>query len=764
MNYRFSLIDYTFNSNGVTTVLSDEPIGWDSFEIRVKRDLKTHGITFEESVGSLGFHASGGGYNTLSTAYSSKGTESNTELLVEIACNDTYEEVYRGKLIYAKVKFFDEDDCYATLPIEQIGCVQTFANRIDQKVDLLSATTIDGTPLQTYQALPEEITLTSKPLIFISELANASTYNFSSGQQATAARYNLFASFDYELIKSDIENTNNASEELFGQIAVTLGPDYREASQGIINFQGTNIQCSGTAAINIRLKGTFEELSSESRIYEAYFTFEVQSIDGTLKSEVLLPITGSTIYFGGSFSQAVANTVPFDITYNPNVHLSAGDKIFVYITLEDYQFLTGSGGASNGFDVAITFEIGEFDIQFESQCESSEVNVFLVNEALSRTSEIISDGCLPVYSEYFGRIDSEPYSFSEDGCGAMEAITNGLLIRRAKRIDETDPKLFLSFKELYDGLNGIHCLGMGIEDAPGYAGGKVLRIERFDYFYQTQSLFTFADPIKIEVEIEPSRIFAQIFVGYNKWETDYYGGLDEIQSKREYKTDITSTDTKLDCTSNLIASSYAWELTRRVGTTTEDFKYDNNLFILCLDRYYLGYLPEYWYFYYTNILSVFYLINLRISPARNLLRWFKFISPTWNKEYATTVKQLIFSSGDGNYIAETEKTDDEDCLLETQPGSGTFGVPPLPDHLVENENIDKTRFKDAATYADPIWQPHIVYVDYPLSYSQFQTIRQSPYNQLTFTKRGVSYIGWILELKYKPVEGLGKFKLLLSWP
>lgn len=732
-------------------MLVDEPRGWAEFEITAKRDLDMHGIFFEESTGVLGFNKNSG-YEVVSTAFGLKAAEAKTELLVEIDCGNGYLEAYRGSLIYAKFKYYFGDFCEASCPIEQIGCLQTFRNRYEQRVDVQALATIDGTVLPTYQALPEEITLYAKPIIFKSNLDPVSDYSFTSGQMATGQSYNFFAAFDYELLSEDILNTNPVTSEYFSDTGDIT--DFKEQYSGIIDFTGEGIQCYGFLDIAIRLKGTLSETSIESRIYDAYFVFAHTDSSGVNKSFALL-----TSNLGGIFSGGAANNKSFDITYNPTVSIAPGDRIYVYLQVLDYQATTGTVGVSNGFNLNLDFELGSFVGTFTSLCNDSQCNIFLVHETLSRITEIITDNCLKgIYSEYFGRIDSEPYAYDADGCAGLTGLTNGLFIRRAVRADGSPVRFFASFKEIYEGLNAIHNIGMGPEELAGYSGDSVLRIEQFDYFYQNTILLTFNEPKEVKVEVEPSRIFSLINIGYSKWESEYTGGLDEIQTKREYKTELTATETKLVAISNLIAASYAWEITRRQSVTTTDYKYDNEIFILCLDRIYGGYVPEIWNYYADNILSQLQLYNLRITPVRNLLRWFKTIAAGWSRQFATTTLGLLFSSGEGNYIAETEKIEDESCILETQPGGI---VPPvLPDRLAENENIDKNRFK---VMPYPVWQPYIATIKFPLSFAEFRQIKTNPYQLLKFTQGRANYIGWLLEMRYKPAEGIADFRLLIRY-
>ena len=68
-------------------------------------------------------------------------------------------------------------------------------------------------------------------------------------------------------------------------------------------------------------------------------------------------------------------------------------------------------------------------LTFNTQYKETESTVYLVNEALSRLAEIITNDNFRVYSDYFGRTDAEPYLSGSDGPAGLIVITNGLLIR-----------------------------------------------------------------------------------------------------------------------------------------------------------------------------------------------------------------------------------------------------------------------------------------------------------------------------------------------
>jgi hypothetical protein len=151
----------------------------------------------------------------------------------------------------------------------------------------------------------------------------------------------------------------------------------------------------------------------------------------------------------------------------------------------------------------------------------------------------------------------------------------------------------------------------------------------------------------------------------------------------------------------------------------------------------------------SNVLSTTNLYNIRISPARNAMRWFKSVSPTWSKEYASINKKLIFTSGEANYLAEIAKTAADTCYIE-----GTDGI-------AENQNINKPEFSDTDN-AIPIWEPEEITLEYPLSWQDFINIKQNP-KGLIKVVADETYYGWILDVDYAPNEGMAKWKLLRAY-
>lgn len=229
-----------------------------------------------------------------------------------------------------------------------------------------------------------------------------------------------------------------------------------------------------------------------------------------------------------------------------------------------------------------------FKITIDSECNSSPAKVYLINEVMSRITEAYTNDCLRVYSEYFGRVDAQPYPSDQDGCGGLECITSGLKIRAKDDLvpigdTHITPKVTVSMKEVFDAMNAIHNIGLGVEDDPNRPGEELIRVEPVNYFYNDDVLMTCDHVMQVERELFPAELYSTAKFGFAKWETENANGLNDPFGKREYRTMLTTIKNMCDRICQFIASDYAIEVTRRkYGGTTTDWKYDNDIFIICL--------------------------------------------------------------------------------------------------------------------------------------------------------------------------------------
>jgi hypothetical protein len=515
-------------------------------------------------------------------------------------------------------------------------------------------------------------------------------------------------------------------------------------------------------------------------------------------------------------------------------------------------------------------------ISFDSQYQATPSPVYMVNEALSRTAEIITNGQFQVYSDYFGRstsnpIPSLPQAALSDGDGSMTSITNGLLIRgysplqayymgigqnflRSRPNTETSytlllsdipspsnsyilsvtnlsgetiivptdstgynigdeiiieqstktgivtiqgasgvtiaspngsyktsgwgsqilltkignnswiiasrASMFCSFKDIIDAMKNIHAVGFGIEDDPNRIGYQRIRVEPISHFYDSSSVMLTCDNVdNVKTTADASASIAEFEIGYSKWEAEEAQGLDEFLTKRIYRTTLNVLRTKISQLCKFVASGYAIETTRRkLGTTTTDWRYDKDLFVICLTAAASPYTVNPGLGLFENVgpvtttyssenggltnaarmISPNTIYNARIAPVRNALRWLKYIFQCY---VVPALGTLTFMEGDGNYYATGE--------LSTNP----IEAGPVS----ENQTL---MLSDVAGDPATIWKNEMVAFKYPLGYNQWATIYSNPYGLIAYTvKGGATQYGYLMELKYDLFEGIGEFKL-----
>ena len=351
---------------------------------------------------------------------------------------------------------------------------------------------------------------------------------------------------------------------------------------------------------------------------------------------------------------------------------------------------------------------------------------------------------MTMYSDYLGRTDAEPYTSISDGCGALESITKGLLIRRAT-LQGNEPVMAVSFKDLFEAFCSIHNLGYGIEDDSN-TGGKMIRIEPMEYFFPSTIIFS-ADKIPmVDFANSTAKQYGKFNFGYEKFEAEEFNGLDEFLSKREYRSPLNSKNI-LEQVCKFISSGYSIEVTRRIGNAdSKDWRLDNEYFVICLKRGYMdalvveqgGITDD------MNIIDPTTIYNFRISPMRNAMRWMKYILGMFAIPLDSTKSYLQFTDGTGNYFAEGKLT--TGCILESVA-------------LKENGDLSIDLFDDMSQ-GIPIWSSKQPKFTYPLSRDAFKAILANPTGVVEYECAGITREGYISELDYKPASGDATFTLI----
>lgn len=854
MNWRFTLI----NRNNISYII-EEPVGWDAFEISVKRDLDTHGIFFDYQNNDFQFPDVA--MRLIKAEYEQYGVEGQMVLVIEEACEgNELEELYRGRLLFSRYEFLQGDECYVKISLETTSDVMQLRNRWDQKVDLQTNIAFDGTTaLPAYPKLGFALQLKSKGIPLSDSAINAkvnatpvvgtdrytpstdgtilATGMIEIGMDTTKSSEIGGFYFQPQPLYQEVNSTGfqTAPNSPYDGAIVLPDPESNDSFYTWVNYNliSPNVNYAPSLpnynsildAINFqtRVKGKIKALNG-SKLHMIVFCVLRVPKDGSYQwlSIQEIKTTGPLSNTGEEFA--------FDKTYaDPAFILNRDDRIYSFLTIVHQKPVVEMQAGMDAFSVQFDEETF-FRMETISKTASSDTKAFMVNEAISRVAEAITDNKIKAYSEYFGRTDSQPYSVVKDGCGSLEAITNGLFIRRQE--SRTAVQLNLSMKDIWDGLDPIHHIGFGIEDDVQLPGSKRLRVEPWNFFYKNDIVLYLPDVAEVKTKVIENEHFSTFTFGYEKWEAEEYTGLDEFLTKRQYRTTLSQVKNDLPKLSKFIASGYALEVTRRKGDIdSKDWRYDNNNFIVCLRRnteltvsaivgnttgglltfLTLTKIPE-WakigavlhivmtdndgnpvpantgdYTIATaaivsgflqigfttafattlllgiitisninflevelgnvsnpqNIIDPATIYNYRISPIRNAMRWMNKILASYRQINATN--QIIFTDGDGNYIAAGEMTS-ASCKFENSV-------------LAENASLGAGNFIDASKAA-PILRPERLVLDYPMSVRDFKKLFVNPYGLIALSNEQQTWFAYVDEIKYKPEDGIASHLLI----
>ncbi len=780
MNWRYTIIDRTDTSTEI-----DEPVGWDANTCEIKRDPDYHGIVFTSQGDTFQF--SGLALDIIKTEYEAYGAEGILFLVLEEDCGQGFIEFSRGKFLFAKYEFICGDECFVRIPVENINEVMNLRNKINQGVNLDSLIAFDEvTALDPYDKLSFPLLLPSKG-IFMQNKAEFKT------EAITTVNLSQVPDIKYDTAPSNYNTAffqitpqfDNVIFSEFGRFTTAITPENEFSKSG---FYPTTIDPTLAMVVNgmdstppdIRKiyfdwitaspllvnEGGLQNFDSiEKFSFSQNYSFEIEIIHGwilALYNVVIIRRAAGTFEYlitnrlispaygggpGGFNSGTIwlpGNTYPVSFTSTHNdIVLGDGDYLFTVVCGNMIYINTSATAGLDAFKIRSIS--GSVQMETISHLKPSEHKVFAINEAISRVAESLTNNRLKLYSDYFGRTDSQPYQAPADGCGSLAVITDGIRIRgQESKIPDKPAVYSVSLQDIFDGLNPIFNIGFGLEPDPARAGFNRLRVENWKFFYNDTLIFSCPDVGKITHKCYEKEIFSTFQFGFAKWEAEEYTGLDEFLTKRSYRTTISSVKNDLVKYSKFIASGYALEVTRRKGkNNSKDWKYDKDTFIICCKRetgelaVELGNvsLPE-------NIVDPDTLYNYRISPVRNALRWMNNVLRSY-RVFDNSAK-IIFTDGDGNYFAKGIQADG--CRLESPP-------------LTENQTIDPGSFADDAD-ARPFLLPERITFDYPMLSADYKALEGNPYGKIFYSNECESGYGFIDSINYRPEDSIATFVLI----
>lgn len=568
MPYRWTLTDLVAPYVG-SEILTKDPIGWDEAVINVMRSEQYKGMnTFYTN--SLKFHCDGGGKEYIDAIYESEGIDGRINILIEYDCDGsgTYDTLFEGIVNLASYK---TDGEYTICNIEQSDLHTKLAMRDEISVDLETTTSIGGVPITAPDYA--NVSMHSQNLYLKSSMEG--DVPFTSSQTI-----NMVDAFTYKgFFTSPLNTTRQEAETFIGWTETNdFGFPGHTASDTEISevFQANdaNVQYPQDYTYTLQFAGLFSDIISaiNTRINTAHaLSLRYGQEFNTATTVTLYNSTG----YSGS---ATTLSVSFDTTLlTDTITLNYGDKIWL-VWFESETITTGP------YNDTITYQwdytTANFTLEANSTTNRTNAKTFLVHEAFNQISDAIADGDGHFYSDYYGRVNSDKITYDSDGCGSPIAVSNGLNIRQFP-----NKSITASFKKLFENFDALHNIGMAIES-------NRIRVEPLSHWFDTTTeIISLPNVNSYEQKCDNKRFINKIDIGYQKWESEFKGGLDEVNTKHEYSTVVSSVKNTLTKLCSFIASGYTIEFTRRkkyTDETTTDWRYDNENFLIAVKNSFTG--------------------------------------------------------------------------------------------------------------------------------------------------------------------------------
>jgi hypothetical protein len=745
----------------------EEPIGWDGVEFTAKR-MESHGMDQPFST-ELTFYELGA--RLIKAEYDASFINANITLFIQSdVITDGVAWSYVGYIdlsMYSEKNVCDTDSWEITVGILEDNFREKFKARMDVEVDLLSIKDLDQNAIDPISL--HETRLHCQELFLAADGASLSPtvtnilYIYSNG----------WIQPDFCRILPLYWN-NSDFKGVFGNTFDPTGLNWTDTNA----FLKNNSDFTRTFQYNLAAIGAYgwsvvyseEETASIALSVQVFNSANAQTQREYLWDSLVFNNADGTLYYDF--------TIP-----NQTLVLEPGDRALVFFQWGGLGNIVPGDTVTENYSINLGITSCCMNItELNSSADASLAKGLLVKDYLDRLTYILTGQQNAIISDYF-----EP----ETGCEWANMLTTGLYIRNASTIDSlvngcgiTDEgDLFYSikttFKKTFEDLSKIFCLGWQYEQQEDLSWK--IRIEPVDYFYQMNLMASFENVGEIRQYALTDKLVNNITLGYSdKWKNIAVSGIFEIHTERNYfvknKAMSRGSSSKLDLKSDIIASGYAIEFSRRLqflrdDSGSSDRPNDYETFIIALNSEELtfdvtnsGYqLPEETgvktfapaqVSYGSNFITVSNapisrIYNIPLTPMRNAIRWWKMLGMHTFGLSATDAK-LFFQVGE--YYTTYSSEIISSCLEEIQG-----------EVLAENMDISKDVLQPA--YQEYLFKPIGLEFSYPQTLCGFITMGDPGNGCVSVSSGSFNSYGFIQESANKPEDNSGgttNFTLYLS--
>jgi hypothetical protein len=726
---------FTLSNPEIGTKIISEPDGWVDAKLKLERHPDFHTLV-EYFDGDFIFYGSSGQYdggiNYILNAENRLGLNGKIDITIDISHDDgvDYENVFTGQLDLTGIQHLKDNKI--SIPIIRNDLWSRFINKYDTPVNILSTTdlyghSVSGGGTKTLQLTPQEVRL----------IHHSTSTSF--------AVYDVPTAGDYFQVDWDTPVLTELDDKF--NLLRAVNPD--------LPVDIFNVTLDGSYAFDIKLYMTRYEDGATNKFTDPDGSAGVDDVDFFIQKNAEAPI---------QFSEAVAIPIGYtrEYSYTGTMSLVKGDQIRVYGTSDATGLNTDAfiflGADQTGINAAmsvppsVSFEFPEnqvynsyFKITGDTVYTQSNASGFFVHDVGYNILDRIIGLTGRFQSDFFGG-DNTLGTYSVDGCGYRFMLTRGLQVRQYSL---SDKPFFISFKKWWDGVNPIFNLSLGYSKV---GNTEVIEIEeKTTGGYDPTVSINISNIREIYREYDDSRIFNKIEIGYKKWQSEDITGLDDPQTKHTYSTVIEKINNSATIHSEFVGAALAIEVTRRMSEEkAKDYKFDEDVFIVSINPTPVSsdtYVPELDENFtgVSNIFNSDTRYNLRLTPTRNLFRWFNYFNGFLQKNLTSVYK---FVSGEGNFAAVTTMTPDG-CR-----GDGNdlgFGG---GDAIFENQDVTAT--------TDYIHKPDLYTIEIDLTWEEYVTIRSNRKKAIGISMTDTDHQKvFIKELEFEVCKGKCKMQV---WP
>lgn len=754
---------------GVQHVI-DEPVGFDGLKTTIKRG-DYHGMSAEVSVGTLEFYNSTK-YNAATLIRNAYNADIDTEVTYKVMWGT--ETVFTGVVDLSTYSESSGNATKISCKVGEIGVKTTFNNRTETEVDLNRETTLDGARLAHIPAF-KRFRVPRKTIIYTNDIYAKQQVIWDAD---STNRFNLADDKSHQWINLPPSGAPRLEE--FGEVNC-MADIAQEIQAGDMYIGGALIADYYTPLFS---KGSgWDEKYGTGATYDIDYDIEVTlealgDVFGNTATGGIRELTSRLCIVNGDtkMKNPVADDVYMAATSNQTYTNSSRSHTFHLqgrlTNQSTYKILVGvSMRNRNFYDDGISIhhyynhpaamrakvKAGSYvriTLNSQGNPQNVDADMLPVHEALNKIVECISENALTCKSNLYGRIDSivnpyptsyAPQGTSPFGAGSLKAITNGYKIRNLYSDGETERNMPMSFKDIVEALDALDCIGWGFVEENGQL---YVRVENWEWFYQSNIILTLNDPNEKTLKVNTDRFITSLNIGYKKYTTNEdINAIDSIHSERTFTSKIKAVSKDVSKLCKWIADNYSIEETRRksIEATSDEFKYDENIFVFELEAD--ATLASQSISYrvandsVTDVENVNYakeLYNPRLSPRRMAERWKSRLA------LFNTTSPLELTKGSVNYKAKFT------CKAATSYGH-------YKRFYLSNGNVSGQLAEDATIANEtPKMKAETVKIKYPLSIPQYKLIKSNPYGQIQVD--GALY--WLKEMTFTFKSGEAELTLI----